>query len=276
MQIPNKAFTHGGLFHADDVFSTALLQILNPSLTVERGFAVPQGFDGIVYDIGDGRYDHHMKNSEVRPDGTPYAAFGLLWRDFGLQILGDEKETRRFDEYFVAPLDANDNNGAGNQLANVINAYNPVWDADESGDACFAQAVAVAKDLLSHKLESIKATLRAASVVKEAYAQQKNGIVRLARFAPWKQELIQSKAKFVVFPSQRGGWCAQGVPANFGSPNLKVPFPAEWAGADANDLPAISGIAGLRFCHAGRFLVTTDTEETALEACLAAMEWNKR
>ena len=28
MQVPKNGFTHGGKFHADDVFSTALLRIL--------------------------------------------------------------------------------------------------------------------------------------------------------------------------------------------------------------------------------------------------------
>ena len=46
------AFTHGGKFHADDVFSTALLQILRPDIQVTRGFVVPDDFDGIVYEIG--------------------------------------------------------------------------------------------------------------------------------------------------------------------------------------------------------------------------------
>ena len=43
MQIPDTAFTHGGKFHADDVFSAALLKICNPNIAIQRGFAVPQG-----------------------------------------------------------------------------------------------------------------------------------------------------------------------------------------------------------------------------------------
>ena len=54
MKIPAKGFTHGGKFHADDVFSTALLQILRPDIQVTRGFVVPDDFDGIVYDVGGG------------------------------------------------------------------------------------------------------------------------------------------------------------------------------------------------------------------------------
>ena len=108
--------------------------------------------------------------------------------------------------------------------------------------------------------------------MRGALAKSKGGIVRLERFAPWKQYLIPSRAKFVVYPSQRGGYCAQAIPARFGTTELRIPFPAEWAGASEEELPAISGIDGLRFCHAGRFLITAATEEEAVEACRAAME----
>ena len=45
------AFTHSGKFHADDVFSSALLLYLNPEITILRGNRVPDDFDGIVFDI---------------------------------------------------------------------------------------------------------------------------------------------------------------------------------------------------------------------------------
>ena len=59
MKIPANGFTHAGKFHADDVFATALLQILRPDIKITRGFVVPDDFDGIVYDIGFGMFDHH-------------------------------------------------------------------------------------------------------------------------------------------------------------------------------------------------------------------------
>lgn len=34
------AFTHGGKFHADDVFSSALLLYFNPKITITRGNGV--------------------------------------------------------------------------------------------------------------------------------------------------------------------------------------------------------------------------------------------
>ena len=67
------AFTHSGKFHADDVFSSALLLYLNPEIRLTRGNKVPEDFDGIVFDIGRGRYDHHQKDSRIRENGIPYA-----------------------------------------------------------------------------------------------------------------------------------------------------------------------------------------------------------
>ena len=49
-----QAFTHSGKFHADDVFSSALLLSVNPEITIHRGSQVPEDFKGIVFDIGRG------------------------------------------------------------------------------------------------------------------------------------------------------------------------------------------------------------------------------
>lgn len=73
-----SAFTHSGKFHADDVFSAALLLYLNPEITIARGNIVPENYEGLVFDIGRGQYDHHQKDSRIRDNGVPYAAFGLL------------------------------------------------------------------------------------------------------------------------------------------------------------------------------------------------------
>lgn len=43
-----SAFTHSGKFHADDVFSAALLLYLNPEITITRGNQVPENYEGLV------------------------------------------------------------------------------------------------------------------------------------------------------------------------------------------------------------------------------------
>lgn len=72
-QKDSSAFTHSGKFHADDVFSAALLLYLNPEITIIRGNKVPDDYKGLVFDIGRGQYDHHQKDSRVRENGVPYA-----------------------------------------------------------------------------------------------------------------------------------------------------------------------------------------------------------
>ena len=61
--LPDQAFTHGAKFHSDDVFATAFLRLIKPEIQVTRGFEVPADFDGIVYDIGRGRFDHHQEDN---------------------------------------------------------------------------------------------------------------------------------------------------------------------------------------------------------------------
>ena len=143
MKIPANGFTHAGKFHADDVFATALLQILRPDIKITRGFTVPDDFDGIVYDIGFGMFDHHQEPREYRANGVPYAAFGLLWRVLGPGLVG-ERQARLIDENFIQPLDLNDNTGEQNSLCDAIGFFNPVWDSKEDQDTCFFKAVAVA------------------------------------------------------------------------------------------------------------------------------------
>ena len=266
MNVPDFAMTHGGKFHADDVFSSALLRILNPKIQFTRVFSVPKEYDGLVFDIGLGEFDHHQHDAKVRPNGVAYAAFGLLWQKFGEQLVGAE-EAQRMDEYFVQPLDKDDNTGCGNAIADVIGSFNPSWDSDEDPDVCFEEAVAFAETLLRKKLESIWGIQRARKLVKAAYADSKDGIVVLKRFAPWKHVLVGSDADFIVYPSQRGGYSAQGIPVDKENPELKYAFPAEWAGKTEDELKAISGIETLRFCHNNRFLISTGTLEDAIRAC---------
>ena len=66
--------THGGIFHADEVFATAILATLG-DVTVMRVFTVPADTRAFVYDIGRGKYDHHQKGGNgARENGIPSAS----------------------------------------------------------------------------------------------------------------------------------------------------------------------------------------------------------
>lgn len=261
--LPELAFTHAGRFHADDVFSSALLLILRSDIRIYRGFSVPKGFSGIVFDIGDGPFDHHKKGSPKRENGAPYAAFGLLWREYGHYFLS-ESEATRFDEKFIQPLDLDDNTGCGNAVAGIIGSFNPSWDSEEDSNDAFQEAISVAKKILEKKLGSIAAVERGKELVTADLEKIQDGIVELKRYAPWKPVLIPSPAEFVVFPSARGGYSLQCIPKDFnGKTGEKVPLPIEWRGQPMDTLRAVTGVEDATFCHASGFLATASTLQGA-------------
>lgn len=262
-----SAFTHSGKFHADDVFSAALLLYLNPEIQITRGNRVPEEYEEIVFDIGRGKYDHHQKDSRVRENGTPYAAFGLLWEELGEEILGKEL-AEKFDESFVQPLDLNDNTGEKNELATLIGNFNPTWDAKGGSDEAFFQAVSVAGMILEHKFERFQGNERADQRVEELLADCKEGtkILVLPEFVPCQKRLSETEIAFVIFPSNRGGYCIQPQKKEY-SLNYKCSFPVEWLGMEGEELVKATGLQSAGFCHKGGFLMTTDTLEDAVKAC---------
>ena len=280
-QKDSSAFTHSGKFHADDVFSAALLLYLNPEITIIRGNKVPDDYKGLVFDIGRGQYDHHQKDSRVRENGVPYAAFGLLWEALGAEILGAEL-AEKFDESFVQPLDNNDNTGEKNELATLIGNFNPGWDSKGSNDQAFFQAVSVAGMILENKFERYRGNERADKRVEEVLEEhqralktgdtpaENTNILVLPEFIPCQKRLSETSIAFVIFPSNRGGYCIQPQKKEY-SMNYKCSFPSQWLGLEGEELIAATGLESAVFCHKGRFLMTCGTLEDSLRACRSSL-----
>lgn len=276
-----RAFTHGGKFHADDVFSAALLFYINPKITILRGNRVPDDFDGIVFDIGRGAYDHHQRDSRVRENGVPYAAFGLLWEAVGAEILGEEL-AEEFDEAFVQPLDHNDNTGEKNELANLIGNFNPTWDAQGGNDEAFFQAVSVAGMILENKFERYRGNERADRRVEEILEEHRQAVTSgkrdsedakiliLPEFVPCQKRLSETEIAFVIFPSNRGGYCIQPQKKEY-SMNYKCSFPSSWLGLEGEELSLVTGLKSAAFCHKGGFLMTCGTLEDSVLACRSSL-----
>lgn len=222
------AFTHGGKFHADDVFSSALLLYINPEISITRGNSVPDDFTGIVFDIGRGEFDHHQKDSRIRENGVPYAAFGLLWEAVGADILGEEL------------------------------------------------AVSVAGMILENKFERYRGNERADKRVEEVLAKHDpaSRILVLPEFIPCQKALSETDISFVIFPSNRGGFCIQPQKREY-SMNYKCSFPAEWLGLEGEELVNATGISGAIFCHKGGFIMTVKEQDEAVKACEKALSLHK-
>ena len=268
------AFTHSGKFHADDVFSSALLLYLNPEITITRGNKVPEDFNGIVFDIGRGKYDHHQKDSRIRENGIPYAAFGLLWEDLGCEILGDEL-AEKFDEAFVQPLDNNDNTGEKNELASLIGSFNPSWDENGGTDEAFFRAVSVAGMILENKFARYLGNERADKRIEEVLeTRDQTGdsrILVLPEFIPCQKRLSETEVAFVIFPSNRGGYCIQPQKKEY-SLNYKCSFPSEWLGLENEELQKETGLSSATFCHKGGFLMSVGDLSDAIRACQISLD----
>ena len=269
-----SAFTHSGKFHADDVFSSALLLYLNPEITITRGNKVPDDFDGIVFDIGRGRYDHHQKDSRIRENGISYAAFGLLWEDLGCEILGDEL-AEKFDEAFVQPLDNNDNTGEKNELASLIGSFNPSWDENGGTDEAFFRAVSVAGMILENKFARYLGNERADKRIEEVLeTRDQTGdsrILVLPEFIPCQKRLSETEVAFVIFPSHRGCYCIQPQKKEY-SLNYKCSFPSEWLGLENEELQKETGLSSATFCHKNGFLMSVGDLSDAIRACQISLD----
>ena len=97
-------------------------------------------------------------------------------------------------------------------------------------------------------------------------------VLVLPEFAPWKGEVAGSSYKFVVYPSSRGGYSAQGVPVSIDDKTLVCPFPEEWCGKTPEELVEITGIKTLRFCHPNAFLIAAEEKEDAVKAARLALK----
>lgn len=154
MLVPDKAITHAGKFHADDVFSAAFLKILNQNIQIERVAKVPDVYSGLVFDIGLGKYDHHQAKNECRKNGVPYASFGKLWREFA-PLVFSPYIVKTIDKELVQPIDAADNGKGFNLLSVFISRLNPNWNEDEYEyhDENFNIAVSIAYSILKCKIK---------------------------------------------------------------------------------------------------------------------------
>ncbi|MBQ6222784.1 MAG: MYG1 family protein [Solobacterium sp.] len=106
-------YTHDGLFHADDVFASALLSLMAEDVHIVRGndLEIPEDTDKwIIFDIGGGELDHHTpenkENNGVHPGtGIPYASCGLIWKKYYREILEAQNCPERYTEIVFSRLD---------------------------------------------------------------------------------------------------------------------------------------------------------------------------
>ena len=294
--------THSGNFHADDVFATATLFLAYPDEELEitrtrDKEAIEAGdivFDvGGVYDTKILRFDHHQEGGAgVRDNGLPYAAFGLVWKEFGAQICGgDFFIAKQIDDGIIAGMDATDNGvkifdelykASPFEISQYVKAHNPTWrEEDEWGEKAdserlliFKHLVIWAKEFLLREIKIHKDKNSAYETVKKFYKESGDKrIIVLPRYYPSEDVLIEfPEPIFVIYPQSDGrAWAAKALPKDKGSFESRKPFPESWAGKMAKELADITGVSDALFCHNKRFLATAVSREGAIKLAELAL-----
>jgi uncharacterized UPF0160 family protein len=289
-----KVGTHDGRFHADEVMATAILkEIFELELVRTRDDKALKELD-IVYDVGDGEFDHHQVDKEFRESGTPYAASGLIWRKYGRDVVrinapdfsDDEiyNVFRYIDRNLIEAIDASDNGIRAAMsiiptpnISSIISNFNPPWDADtENEDEYFHQAVKLADIVLGNALAQQISTVKAKAHIAAAFERRpRPELLVLERSYPWARVLNsidrERQVQFVAFPREEE-YLLQTVRGSGGSLGNRKSLPEAWAGKRDEELNEIIGIDDGIFCHSGRFIAGAKSYESILKMADIAIE----
>lgn len=244
--------THAGVFHADEVLATAILERAFGNIEVLRVIAVPDCLpeNAIIYDLGGGLFDHHQRDGNgCRANGIPYASSGLVWRIYGkqaLDALSDAERIQSFvDDALVSRVDASDNGFAARfdgraqsplTVTEAISGFNPVDGDRESYDTAFLKAVKWMRAILDNSIRSAIASVSAEAEVNRAIGNAVNGLLILDRYQPWKKVLADSENPktdgliAVIYPSVRGVSTGRS-PAEIKRVHLRTSLPRRVGGA---------------------------------------------
>ena len=260
---------HGGVFHADDVFTVAYCQLLRThygvgALNVVRTFKVADymTFDNgyLVADIGKGDFDHHFPEAEKerRANGVPYAAFGLVVKSFHEDFL-NETEYELLDKKLIESLDEHDNCGGGNELSSVISSFNKNWDdPDPNMYTRFFDAVDLAYKILEKFIDNIRSFAKAKRIAEEQIIE--GNAIYMDVYAPVNEYFSDNPdVLYVGSPSLRGTY--QMITVKDPRGVAKKLFPEEIRGISYPD--GVFNDDGLSFCHPSGFMASFKDKESA-------------
>lgn len=302
---------HSGTFHADDVFSIAVLKALYPAATVVRtrdeasievaDFAVDVGS---VFDPSAGRFDHHQPEFvRMRDDGSAYASAGLVWETHGVEYIlkqlgggvhnGDHivAAKKAIDEQFVRYLDRID---CGQEVecpglfgtTALVDQFNPTTAetavARSQGpehvarllDARFADAVTWMAALLPRLVQQALAQETALDVLRQAPTVEDGKVLVLDQPGLDWTEFVCNKLPnvlYVAYPTNSGVYHVQCARVNPKTFDARKDLPSEWAGLRDAELAQVTGVPDAVFCHKGRFVVGTKSLAGAMTLAKAAV-----
>ncbi len=302
-----KIITHNGKFHADDVCAAAVLKIWIEKNNSKKFFGktkieiirtrdakIIQSGDividiGGIYDSAKFRFDHHQNGLEKRSNEIPYAAFGLVWKEYGEEICGSSEIAEEIDVHIVQSIDALDNGVDIYKslyadltpclFADVINAFNFLVKGNkENLDKNFLEATDLAKNILEREIARIQFEIKERKIVEEIYKRTKDKrIIILDRYCSdnaWQKVLEKyPEPLFVVRTAQENKlWQVRAIKKYSDSFELRKNLPEEWAGKTDEDLANETGVPDAIFCHKKKFIAVAKSKKGAIELARLALE----
>lgn len=284
-----KVVTHCGSFHADDVFACATLGLyfkrnnVKYTVTRTRNDTIITNADyvfdvGGIYDPAINRFDHHQPGGAgKRENEIPYAAFGLVWKEYGPLLCSDNMDiVNDIDRRLVQPIDAIDNGISISEPAEcglydygihgIIAAYQNTWkeamDMDKQLNS-FLKLVDFFESIIEREIERSKHRLEMIDVIEQCYQESENKeiieIPHHVTVGALVQVLDKYKEVVYVVCKSNSNWKALAVRKSPCSFENRKSMPESWAGKRGKELQDITGVSDAVFCHNALFLAVSES-----------------
>jgi uncharacterized UPF0160 family protein len=284
--------THDGTFHADDVIAFVILnELYGPLELIRTRDEEKLSSCDLVFDVGGGKYDHHTNDKEYRGSGIPYAAAGLIWREFGVALLEKQgapspyvkKIHKYIDDQYIQGLDAIDNGVRFTreiivpELPSEIHRFNPKWNLNEDENEQFYKATEFGRLSLMNLIKDQISKVAAIRLIEEAYLERtKKQLLVLDQSCPWQSALLEidtnKEVQFVIYNDHRKGYLIQVVPVHGNTFEARKDLPQEWAGKSAEELNEIIGISDAIFAHPARFIAGAKSKDSIMKMAAIAVD----
>lgn len=287
---------HDGKFHADEVMAIAILNILygdDITLNVIRSRDIKYFDDNNILkiDVGLGKFDHHqIGGNGVRENGVKYASCGLIWREFGYDVINKlsnnelsqndvDRILDEIDSFIVQPIDAFDNGQDFDKTSSgnfrYIPNFNPNWNEDITlADRYFEIAANMASKQLEREIIkriSCRLSDKLVNLNNIGDYIYKNILILDIPSFPWKKVVQMynrsnnNKIDFVITPYNTGGYILQCVTTGGNNPfELRIKLPADWV-VDSSILPIVTGCKSAVFCHKDLFMARVLEKNDAIK-----------
>ena len=296
--------THSSRFHADDLFAVAtvtkklirdgysrddisVIRTRDPEAMVQADYVLDVGFE---YEPARGRFDHHMEEgTKTHEPGFPYAAFGLVWDEYGSVLTGGDEAAALVKQKLVWPIDALDNgvlihentfeNVYPYMIQNMARSFGPTWkeEQERSFDDGFFEFLPMVHTVLDREIAHAAARAEGKHTVCELYENAADKrIIEMDAHYPYEYVLPEyPEPLYIIRPDPAGGtWKVEALSEepypNDAEP--RKPFPEAWRGKHQDELPDVTGVDGAVFSHRAGFLTVAADKPSARKLARLAVE----